>query len=249
MVASSETQTLPLFYKNIRALDRAQDGDLKIRQKPDFSFTATSNAIPLVTDEFPYAGADYPIVFAPGATPVPVAVVGLELDKNLMLEPRTKLWRDRCYIPAYIRRYPFILVEDPDTKQLVLCFEDEAKQLAPDGELPLFNGDNPSEFTKRTLDFCMALRQQGDVTESFVRALQERQLLQPSSVTVTLPQSGRSITMDGFLAIDLPRFQALSSSIIADWHRRDWLGLVHAHLQSGLRWQKLAEIAEAPQAG
>lgn len=235
---------LPLFYKQIRALDRAQDASLKAHQVPNFRFSATSNAIPLVTDEFPYAAGDYPIVFAPGQVPVPVAVVGLELDKNLMVDRTTNLWLNRSYIPAYVRRFPFILVEDPESKQLVLCFEENVPQLSDKGELPLFTDGEPSDFTKRTLDFCMALRQQGEVTEAFVRALQEKQLLQPGDVAVTLAD-GRKISMDGFLTIDRQRFMALPSGVVADWHRREWLDLIHAHFQSALRWQKLAEIASA----
>jgi len=242
MAETPASPPLPLFYKQIRALDRAQDGDLKVRQTPNFRFAASSNAIPLVTDEFAYAAGDYPIVFAPGAVPVPVAVVGVELDKNLMVDKQTGLWLGRSYVPAYVRRYPFILVEDPESKQLVLCLEENAPQLSPQGDLPLFNNDEPSDFTKRTLDFCMALRQQGEVTEAFVRALQEKQLLQPGDVSVTLA-NGRKINMDGFLTIDRQRFLALPGNVIADWHRREWLDLIHAHFQSSLRWQKLAEIA------
>ncbi len=242
MAETPAAPPLPLFYKQIRALDRAQDANLKAHQTPNFRFSGGTNAIPLVTDEFPYAAGDYPIVFAPGPTPVPVAVVGLELDKNLMLEKQTGLWLNRSYIPAYVRRYPFILVEDPDSKQLVLCLEEKAPQLSDKGELPLFDKDEPSDFTKRTLDFCMALRQQGEVTEAFVRALQEKQLLQPGDISVTLA-GGRKIAMDGFLTIDRQRFLALPSAVIADWHRREWLDLIHAHFQSNLRWQKLAEVA------
>jgi hypothetical protein len=244
MAKTPAAPPLPLFYKQIRALDRAQDTALKAHQQPNFNFSASTNAIPLVTDEFPYASGDYPIVFAPGPVPVPVAVVGLELDKNLMVDRTTHYWLPRSYIPAYVRRYPFILVEDPESKQLVLCLEENVPQLSPKGELSLFDNGEPSDFTKRTLDFCMALRQQGEVTEAFVRALQEKQLLQPADVGVTLAD-GRKVNMDGFLTIDRQRFLALPSSVIADWHRREWLDLIHAHFQSGLRWQKLAEIASA----
>lgn len=244
MAETPQQPPLPLFYKKIRPLDRAQDANLKAHQTANFAFSANSNAIPLVTDEFPYASADYPIVFAPGPTPVPVAVTGLELDKNLMLDRKTNNWLGRSYIPAYVRRYPFILVEDPESKQLVLCYEEEAPQFSPQGDLPLFENNEPTEFTKHSLDFCMALRQQGEVTEAFVRALQEKQLLQPANISVALAD-GRKINMDGFLTIDRQRFMALPANTVADWHRREWLDLIHAHFQSGLRWQKLAEIASA----
>jgi hypothetical protein len=239
------TPPLPLFYKSIRALDRQKDGALRMLQTPDFAFTLTTNAVPLVADEFPYAGADYPIVFAPGDTPVPVAVVGIQLDRNIMVDPTTKAWRTGAYIPAYVRRYPFILVEDPESKQMILCLEENAPQLSETEGAPLFRNDEPTDFVKRTLDFCMALRQQGEVTEAMTKALQERDLLQPAAITVTMPKTGRSINMDGFLAVDRKRFAALPGNVIADWHRREWLELIYAHLNSSLRWQKLADIVES----
>lgn len=232
--------TLPLFYSKVRPLDRVQDATLKAHRATNFRFSAKTNAIPLVAEEFPFAAGDYPIVFAAGNIPVPVAVTGLELDKNLMIDT-TGNWLARSYIPAYVRRYPFILVEEPDSKQLVLCYEEGAPQLSPRGELPLFENGEPSEVVQRALDFCMALRQQGDATDALVQALQEHKLLQPGNVEVNLPD-GRVAKMDGFLAIDRELFMNLPADIITTWHKNGWLDLIYAHFLSNSRWQKLAEI-------
>ncbi|MEJ0063767.1 MAG: SapC family protein [Alphaproteobacteria bacterium] len=234
---------LPLFYTQVRPLDRVQDADLRIRRGADLRFTATTNAIPLVGEEFPFAASDYPIVFSPAPTPVPVAVVGLERDKNLMVDAAGQ-WMRRSYIPAYVRRYPFILVEDPDNQKLVLCYEENAPHLSPQGELPMFENGEPSETVKLALDFCMALREQGTATDAFVQALQAQELLQPANVEV-MAGGGAKVHMDGFLTIDRQRFMALPAAVIADWHKRQWLDLVYAHFISGLRWQTLADIASA----
>lgn len=233
--------SLPLFYREVRPLDRVQDAGLRAHQSPDFRFTATTNAIPLVAEEFAFAAGDYPIVFTAGSVPVPVAVTGLELDKNLMLD-ESGMWLSRSYIPAYVRRYPFILVEEPESKQLMLCCENNAPQLSPNGDLPLFENGEPADVVKQALDFCMALRQQGEITDSFVKELQAHNLLQPGHVEVDL-QDGRQIRMDGFLAVDRQMFLDLPPDIIADWHKRQWLDLIYAHFLSNSRWQKLAEIA------
>lgn len=233
--------SLPLFYKDIKALDRIQDEGLRAHQEADFRFAATTNAIPLVVEEFPFAAGDYPIVFTAGEVPVPVAVTGLELDKNLMIDNEGS-WLPRSYVPAYVRRYPFILVEEPQSKQLMLCYESAAPQLSPNGEMPLFENGEPTDVVKRALDFCMALRQQGELTDSFIREVQKHKLLQPGHVDVELAD-GRQVRMDGFLAIDRNSFMALPADVIADWHQKQWLDMVYAHFLSNSRWQKLAEIA------
>ncbi len=234
------TAALPLFYNKVRPLDRVQDAALRAHRTADFRFSAKTNAIPLVAEEFPFAAGDYPIVFAAGTIPVPVAVTGLELDKNLMLD-QSGNWLARSYIPAYVRRFPFILVEEPESKQLVLCYEEGAPQLSPRGELGLFENNEPTDVVKRALDFCMALRQQGETTDAFVQALLEHKLLDPGHVEVELPD-GRQAKMDGFLAIDRAKFQNLPADTIAAWHKNGWLDLVYAHFLSSSRWQKLAEI-------
>ncbi|MGB4102391.1 MAG: SapC family protein [Alphaproteobacteria bacterium] len=233
--------SLPLFYSKVRPLDRVQDATLCAHTTPNFKFAVKSNAIPLVNEEFQYAAGDYPIVFANGSIPVPVAVTGLELDKNLMLDAPGN-WLPRSYIPAYVRRFPFILVEEPNSKQLVLCYEEGTPHLSQHGELKLFEKDEPTDVVKRALDFCMALRQQGEATDTFVQALLERKLLDPGHVEVEL-SNGRMTKMDGFLAIDREKFRNLPTDVLTAWHKNGWLDLIYAHFLSGSRWQKLAEIA------
>src|SRR6202167_3688090 len=111
-------ETLPMFYKSPRPLDRARDGKLRVSRPTHFRFAANTNAVPLLIDEFPMAAAYYPIVFAAGNSPVPAAVVGLKNDNNLFLD-REGRWLNGAYLPAYVRRYPFILLDDPTQKQFV----------------------------------------------------------------------------------------------------------------------------------
>lgn len=241
--AAQPAEQLPMFYKTPRPLDRVKDANLFVSRPTHFRFTATTNAIPLLIDEFPMASAYYPIVFAAGPTPVPAAVVGLKNDSNLYLDSEGR-WVNGAYLPAYVRRYPFILMDDADKKQFVLCIDETSDMLGPKGEHPLFSGDQPSDFTKSAMEFCAALRQQGDATDAFVAALKEYELLVPNDAQIDL-RDGTRLQLSGFLVIDPQKFDAMPDSIILQWRKRGWLGLVYAQLLSSHRWQNLVDLMQA----
>jgi hypothetical protein len=233
---------MPMFYKAPRPLDRVKDGNMKLNRPSNFTFAAKTNAIPLLVDEFPMAAAYYPIVFADGPVPVPAAVVGLKNDTNLFIGPDNS-WVNGAYLPAYVRRYPFILMDDPDNKQFVLCIDEGSDLLTEQGEFPLFEGDNPSGFTKSAMEFCAALRQQGDSTDEFVKALKDNNLLMPNNAEIDA-RDGSKLQLSGFLIIDPKKFDALPDSTILQWRKKGWLALVYAQLLSSHRWQNLVDLMQ-----
>jgi len=240
--ANSSEAPMPMFYTSPRPLDRVKDGKMKLNRPTNFKFAAKTNAIPLLVDEFPMAAAYYPIVFADGPLPVPAAVVGLKNDTNLFVNA-SNTWVSGAYLPAYVRRYPFILMDDPDNKQFVLCIDDDSGLLEAQGEFPLFEGDNPSDFTKSAMEFCAALRQQGDATDEFVKALKEYDLLMPNNAEIDA-RDGSRLQLSGFLIIDPKKFDALPDSVILQWRKKGWLGLVYAQLLSSHRWQNLVDLMQ-----
>jgi hypothetical protein len=231
---------MPMFYASPRPLDRARDGKMKLNRPTSFKFAAKTNAIPLLIDEFSMAAAFYPIVFADGPTPVPAAVVGLKNDNNLFVRA-DGAWVPGSYLPAYVRRYPFILMDDPSNKQFVLCIDEKSELLKEEGEFALFDGDQPSAFTKSAMEFCAALRQQGDATDAFVKALKEHELLVSNNAEISAPD-GTKFQLSGFLIIDPKKFDALPDSVVLQWRKKGWLGLIYAQLLSSYRWQNLVDL-------
>ena len=76
-----------------------------------------------------------------------------------------------AYVPAYVRRYPFILLENPEQKQFTLCIDEAAARLGDaDGE-PLFQGDAPAVAALRARDFCSAFQAQAVATRAFADAV------------------------------------------------------------------------------
>jgi len=242
MQAQGSGEAMPMFYAAPRPLDRARDARLKVSRPSHFRFAANTNAIPLLIDEFPMAAAYYPIVFAAGPSPIPAAVVGLKNDSNLFLDQEGR-WMNGAYLPAYVRRYPFILMDDPEQKQFVLCIDEKSDMLGEKGEYPLFEGGQPSEFTKSAMEFCAALRQQGDATDEFIAALKEHNLLMPNDAQIDL-RDGSRLQLSGFLVIDPQKFDALPDNVLLQWRKKGWLGLVYAQLLSSHRWQNLVDLLQ-----
>lgn len=241
MDKSKAEQALPMFYRSPRPLDRRRDAALKASRPSHFRFATGTNAVPLLIDEFPMASAYYPIVFAAGPLPIPAAVVGLRNDQNLFIDADGR-WLAGSYLPAYVRRYPFLLMDDPEAQQFVLCIDEASDILGEDGDYPLFDGDEPSAFTRSAMEFCAALRQQGDATDELVKALREHDLLMENNAQIDLPDN-RRLQLSEFLVIDPTKFDALPESVFLEWRAKGWIGLVYAQLLSSHRWQNLANLA------
>lgn len=238
---ATETPALPMFYKSVRPLDMERDANLYVSAPKHFKFADGTNAIPLLADEFPMAAAHYPIVFAAGPSPVPAAVVGLQSDSNLFLDEEGQ-WIGGSYLPAYLRRYPFLLMDDPEQKQYVLCIDETSDMLADKGEYQLFKDGKPTAFTQSAMNFCATLRQQGEATDEFTKALKEYNLLMNYDTQIDMPD-GSKLQLAGFQVIDPKKFDMLPDSEYLAWRRRGWIGLIYAHLLSSHRWQNLIALS------
>ena len=147
---------LPLLYGGLEALNANQHGKMKYRKAFDLPQVGTMHAVPLTVEEFPIAQRYYPIIFSTGDNPVPLALLGLNEGVNTFFEADGKPMDGTFYIPAYLRRYPFLLAKiRQDSDELTLCFDPTSGALAEDGDgLAVFDGDQPSEATKGVLAFC-----------------------------------------------------------------------------------------------
>jgi hypothetical protein len=110
---------------------------------------------------------------------------------------------------------------------------------------PLFEGENPSTFTKSAMEFCAALRQQGEMTDEFIRALREYDLLIANDAKIQT-QVGAQIQLGGFLVIDTKKFDSLPDNVFLQWRKKGWLALAYAQILSANRWQNLAVMAVKP---
>jgi len=238
--APSPTSGQLLFYQCPEALTPAQHGTLQLKKEGDFGFARLSNSVAITSTEFVAAMRSYPIVFATqGAHPL--AVLGLE-QTNLFVEENGH-WRAGHYVPAYMRRYPFVFIAHPDGKQFVLGIDRACKRLTEKSEnaLPLFEDGKPALVTQEALRFCGAFQTDHGFTMAFAQALEEQKLLIDNQAQAQLP-GGRMVNLQGFRVMDRQKFASLPEAVVVDWHRKGWLALVHYHLASLERFTALLEL-------
>ncbi len=233
--------TLPPLYSNPEPLHPERHGKLAIRKDFNFGFARGINAVPANAVEMPDLCHVCPIGFAPGGNAAPIALIGLRHNENLFVDEQGR-WMKDTYIPAYIRRYPFVFAEVPGKDDLTLCVDvaDHAVEEREEGRF--FNDDGtPSDFAKFGFDFCKTFQAHLQYTDAFCKALLECDVLVDQTITINLGE-GQQAKFSGFRAIDEKKFAALPDEKFVEFRNQGWLPLVYAHFFSAAQVQRLASL-------
>ncbi len=232
---------LPLFYKNPMPLDAKEHAKLGLKKNFGFDFTKGVNAVPVNLVEMPQICHFYPIAFSPDDNATPVAILGLRDNENLFLKPDGS-WEEAAYIPAYIRRYPFIFSELPGTDQLTLCVDINDATTEKDGTMGFFNADGkPSDLSNNALEFCKSYHAAAMQTQEFSKALAESGILIEREAQINVA-GNRRINFSGFKIIDEQKLSELSDATFLEWRQKGYLPFIYAHLFSGAQWQRLSAL-------
>lgn len=225
----------PLFYSRPVPLQSDIHGDLRILPGK-LGFAAKTNAIPLIVNEFSLALHHFPILFA-GPDAVPMAALGVTEDNLFVTDGQ---WEPDTYVPAYVRRHPFIFIDTDGSQNYVLGFDEGTERIVKGGTEgeALFVDGKPSELLQQAMEFCGRFTADHNHTQAFSKALIEQDLLVMRNANVRLP-NGRELTLQGFNVVDVEKFQKLPDDVVLAWHRNGWLGLVHQHLMSLSRFGDL----------
>jgi hypothetical protein len=233
-MASQPPNSLPLLYNGLQPLNRNEHGTFRVRRAKGLDRVATTHAIPVTVDEFAVAQRHYPIVFSAGDNPVPIALMGLHEGTNTFFNADGTLIDQSIYVPAYLRRYPFMLARlREDSDELSLCFDPTAEAVGEgeEGEL-LFDGDQPSEATRAILEFCEQFEQAGQRTQAFMTELKDAGLLMEGEVAIQPEGAEQPFVYRGFQMVDEEKFRGLTGDKLRKMNQNGILPLVMAHLFS-----------------
>jgi hypothetical protein len=243
IMASAPANNLPIFYNDLLPLSTVDHADFKSRSVESAPFLTTQHAVPLTVDEFVNAQRFAPIIFSAGADSVPLLLMGLNEGVNIFVDDEGKL-RGPAYVPAYVRRYPWMLAKlRPDSEELSLCFDPTSPAIGAFEEgNALFEDGKPSELTQGVLKFCEDFEQAAARTGQFVRELQELGLLMDGEVSIQTPIADQPFVYRGFRMINEEKLRDLRGDQLRKINQSGMLPLIHAHLFS---LQLMREIFEA----
>jgi len=221
-----------LIYENVVPLSARRHRDCAVEVGGGYGFSSKINSVPLMAVEFPLAALEYAIVFAGTKDDfMPAVILGVRDSENLYLAKDAK-W-DAKYIPAFVRRYPFVFSYNDDKTRLVLCVDEAYSGFNREGRgQKLFGDDNkPTPFVDNTLKFLQEYQDQFNRTQAFCAKVRELDLLEPMQAQVEM-KSGEKLSLSGFMAVNRAKLKALTGDKLAELAKTDELELLYLHLQS-----------------
>lgn len=230
-----------VYYEKPVALDREKHRRLKVRPTGSFAFAAKANSLYLAGVEFNEACKEFAIVFTRvgGGRTVPVAMLGLRSRENLFVDAEGR-W-DAGYIPAFVRRYPFVLAELPGRTDMAVCVDEAFAGLnSTEGEALFDGAGQDTQFLKNALDFLGRYQAEYRRTEAFCQRLEQAGLLVEMNAKADLTD-GRSFTINGLLIVDEQKLLALPDATALALFRSGELHLISMHLLSLSNMQKLVD--------
>lgn len=236
-----------LFYKDPQPLSAENHGGLGVRQIAEpFAFLRGAHAVPVTVTEFGVAAASYPIIFV-GDERTPVAVMGVRQGQNLFVDQNGYVFED-YYIPAFVRRYPFVFAADEASDRLLLCVDRAAPMVSNQPDVPFFENGQPSKFTTDAIEFCKEFERQRRATMDFSRIVASMDLFEQKTVTFQPRDAqGRDTgpvqKVADYWAISEERLNALPAEKYVELRNNGALGACYAHLVSLLNWSKVVNRA------
>ena len=243
-----------IFYERPVPLNRTEHKDLRLKSIPNTKFAMSAHSVPLTGAEFSVAARDLPIVFAGNSTADagPVALLGLRQDENLYVDADGQ-WAPNTYIPAFVRRYPFVLAEKPDGQEGddLTVFLDERYEgfNTAEGERLFKEDGTDTDLLTNAVKFLGEFQQNVSRTRWFVQELNKHDLLMSRNVRLQKPgrdgSEARSINLNGLFVINEEKVRSLDEKTSHEFAREGMFGWIYAHLMSLNNLDRLGQRLDA----
>jgi hypothetical protein len=223
-----------LFYQKPTRLNTVTHGKLRFTPLSNFEFASKVNSVPLIAAEFPIACRQYPIVIigGPNGTLSAQAVLSLEQDRNSFLD-ETGNWT-ATYVPAFIRRYPFVLADIPGKPDdFDVAYDEASGSFDKKKGDPLFDdGGSPTKFLQEQIDFLRLFHAESKRTQEFLEVLKKEDLLTPYNVDIVRGADHARFAIRSAMVINETKLQNLPSEKASTYLKNGFLALMYAQLIS-----------------
>jgi len=216
----------------IEQLNNQQHKNIRITKNTNVADLKKQNILPVVLAEFPAAALAFPICFIkrPDSDEYQtVALLGVEAGENLFVVDDK--W-DAAYIPARYTHTPFGLFRNPeDEAQFALAIDVENSLVSEtEGERLFDDNGEATEYLTKQKEAMSNYVEQEHITKTFVRILDEHELLTTRAINVNVGE--KKMTIDGITMVDEEKIKGLSDELVLEFHKKGILPSVYAHLLS-----------------
>lgn len=247
--------TLPL-YKRPEPLNvqMHRGKGLKYGDRP-FDFLNETHFVPITIGELATASAHYPVVFL-GPNYLPVAVMGLRPGENLFVDPATGTFEQYRYLPAFVRRYPFVAASHPDdADRFTVCVDAASHLMSDNPDQPFFNdAGEPTPFMQNAIDFVRGFETDVTATNIMIKRFRELDLFEEQT-TRFQPRNaqgepeGEAIVIATYWGISNDKVRALSGDVLMELRDNAFLSVIYAHMFSQSHWELILNRASLRRQG
>ncbi|MCP9931174.1 SapC family protein [Cyanobium sp. AMD-g] len=237
------------FYENAVPVSAQRHAAWCLERQSDYAYASQSNVVPLTAVEFPFAAMEYSIVFVgTEEAPTPVVLLGVKPEENLYLEDGHR-WKAR-YIPAFVRRYPFVFAKGNEANTYTLCIDESYGGWNQEGRGKALFDENGSgtEYLKGMMKFVTDFQREIARTSSFCQKLKQLDLLDSMAARFKLAD-GKDAEVKGFMAVDRQKLITLPGDTLVELAGNGMLELIYAHLLSMRHFGELTETLAAGSGG
>ncbi|OOG45552.1 SapC family protein [Rhodanobacter sp. C01] len=230
-----------LFYERPVPLNRTAHKDLRLKGLPTLKFAMNVHSVPLTGAEFGLAARDLLIVFAGNDVndAGPIALLGLRENENLFVDADGQ-WAPNSYVPAFVRRYPFVLAEKPagqEGEELTVFLDEHYEGFGTvEGERLFKEDGTDTELLTNAVRFLGEFQQNIQRTRWFMEQLRKHDLLEPRNIRLQKDgkdgAEGRSINLNGLFVVNEDKLRALDEKTTHEFAREGVFGWIYAHIMS-----------------
>ncbi len=230
------------MYKNIEILNKINHENKTIKEIKDFSFAKGLTSAPIVVSEFYEACKNYPIFFAKDKDEnwFVSVMLGYKENENIFIDDKG-VWNKLHYVPAFVRRYPFILIDNHEQEELMVGIEKEYLIDSKKDDKKLFDKGNNSELLNNAIDFLNGFHFDSLTTKEFIKQLDEWELLEEKTATI-INEKNEQFNINGFFTVNEEKLKHLSKKRKEELCNKDMIPLITAHLISLSNIQKLGAM-------
>ena len=236
------------MFKKVEIINPERHGELKFTKVAGYAVAAKTAVAPLGGSEIAEAAKYYPILFpvvAEGAknedAPLPVALFSTKSDENPFVAA-DGTWAD-AYIPAHIRRYPFIFAAHAEAGKFALALDVEAPHFKGDAGEPLFDEDKKATaVVEQAKTFLGNFQNDLMATTALVKELDKYGVLVAQQLNLAAGEKKRALA--GFRLVDMKKVNELDDATLALWVRNGIMGIIYAHLNSISNLKRIVAIQD-----
>lgn len=234
-----------MFYGNPQPLSKEAHKGFGVTQvaKP-FEFMEQQHFMPLTAAEFGPAATSFPVVFS-GEERNPIGIMGIRANENLFVD--NGVFNNDFYLPAFARRYPFVLASDKSSDRFVVCIDEDAECVTKKNPATeFFAGDEASQFTKDAFEFLQGFERDRKTTAMMVERFKALDLFEPKDMYFQGQNADGSPAerqkIADYFAVSTEKLSGLDEATMAELVTKGYMAAACSHLVSLNNWQRLVNM-------